>query len=75
MHHCSSDPAIKQYIKYLDEKNLLGQKFIIHDLDEVHLFINGGMAQRLQQKVDELMEMNSYSEFSQESQGPRVRKE
>ncbi|KAL5506147.1 hypothetical protein EMCRGX_G007726 [Ephydatia muelleri] len=66
-----SDAAIKQYIKYLDEKNLLGKKFILHDLDEVHLFVASDVAKQLQVKLDELMERNSYSEFGQEGSGPR----
>ena len=71
----SSDAAIKQYIKFLDEHNLLGKKFILHDLDDVHLFVAGDVAHKLQEKLDELMERNSYSEFGQEVQGQRVRKE
>ena len=71
----SSDAAIKQYIKFLDERNLLGKKFILHDLDDVHLFVAGDVARQLQEKLDELMERNSYSEFGQEVQGQRVRKE
>ena len=71
----SSDAAIKQYIKYLDEKNLLGKKFIIHDLDEVHLFVSSDVAKQLQVKLDELMERNSYSEFGQEGSGPRGHKD
>ena len=65
-HSYSSDAAIKQYIKYLDENNILGKKFILHDLDEIHLFVSSEVAPTLQQKLDELMERNSYSEFGQE---------
>lgn len=70
---CSGDPAMKQYIKYLDEQNLLGKKFILHDLDEVHLFVASDVARQLQHKLDELMERNSYSDVGQE--GSRIRKE
>ena len=66
---------MKQYIKYLDEHNSLGRKFILHDLDELHLFVASDVAQQLQLKLDELMERNSYSEFGQESQGQRIRRE
>ena len=59
----SSDAAIKQYIKYLDEHNHLGKKFILHDLDEVHLFVAIDVAEQLQRKLDELMQRNSYSEL------------
>lgn len=44
----SSDSAIKEFIKYVDEKQLLGKRFIIHDLDEVHLFISSDVPQHLQ---------------------------
>jgi len=70
-----SDAAIKQYIKYLDENNLLGKKFILYDLDEVHLFVSADVSRALQGKLDELMERNSYSEFGGDAAGPRVRKE
>lgn len=72
----SSDAAIKQYIKYLDEQCPAGKKFILHDLDEVHLFVANDMARELQQKLDELMERNSYSEFGQlENPGSKIRVE
>ena len=64
---CSSDPAIKQFIIHLDETKKLGKKFIIHDLDEVHLFVEESIVVELQKQVDYLMEENSYSEFAQES--------
>ena len=41
-------------------------------LDEVHLFVSEDVMKALQDKVDELMEKNSYSEFSQEKES-RVR--
>lgn len=40
-------------------------RFIIQDLDELHLFVASDVAQLLQQKLDDLMEKNSYSEFEQ----------
>ena len=71
---CSSDPAIKEFLKYLDEAMLLGKKFILFDLDERHLFVMEGIAGQLQDKLDELMERNSYSEFG-DQQGQRIRKD
>ena len=70
-----SDAAIKQYVKFLDENNLLGKKFILHDLDDVHLFVSGDVSRALQAKLDELMERNSYSELGGDGAGPRVRRE
>ena len=53
---------------------LLGKKFILFDLDERHLFVMEGIPGLLQDKLDELMEKNSYSEFG-DQQGQRIRKE
>ena len=36
-------------------------RFILQDLDEVHLFVTADVAQQLQVKLDELMELNSYN--------------
>lgn len=41
-------------------------------LDELHLFVSDDVMKSLQEKLDELMEKNSYSEFSQEKES-RVR--
>ena len=73
-----SDAAIKQFVKYLDETNALGRKFVLHDLDEVHLFVSGDMSRELQRKLDDLMARNSYTEYGGDAAGaagPRVRKE
>ena len=55
------DPAMKQYLIHLDETQALGQKFIIQDLDETHLFVSADVPEALKAKLDELMEQNSYS--------------
>lgn len=55
------DPAMKQYLLYLDEKNLLGSKFILQDLDETHLFITSDVIEQIQNKLDELMDNNSFA--------------
>ncbi len=41
-------------------------RFILQDLDELHVFVASDVAKQLQQKIDELMEKNSYSEFDQQ---------
>ncbi|XP_064383808.1 general transcription factor IIH subunit 5-like [Halichondria panicea] len=64
-----SDSAIKQYILHLDQKESLGRRFILQDLDELHVFVALDVAKQLQQKIDELMEKNSYSEFDQQNKG------
>ncbi|XP_064411999.1 general transcription factor IIH subunit 5 [Latimeria chalumnae] len=54
------DPAMKQFLLYLDETNALGRKFIIQDLDDTHIFILAEVVQILQEKVGELMDQNSF---------------
>ncbi|XP_073483995.1 general transcription factor IIH subunit 5 [Lithobates pipiens] len=54
------DPAMKQFLLYLDETNALGVKFIIQDLDDTHVFILPEMVTVLQEKVGELMDQNSF---------------
>jgi TFIIH basal transcription factor complex TTD-A subunit len=55
-----SDPAMKQFLLHLDEKLLLGRKFIIQDLDETHLFVSVDIIDTLQIKIDDLMDRISF---------------
>ena len=55
-----SDPAMKQFLLHLDEKLILGRKFIIQDLDEKHLFISTDIVETLQVKIDDLMDRISF---------------
>jgi len=50
------DPAMKQFLLYLDETLQLGKKFVLNDLDENHLFISSDIVKILQDKIDELMD-------------------
>jgi TFIIH basal transcription factor complex TTD-A subunit len=47
---------MKQFLLHLDEKLILGRKFIISDLDEKHLFIAADIVETLQAKIDDLMD-------------------
>lgn len=51
---------MKQFLLHLDEKLLLGRKFILQDLDEKHLFIAAEIVETLQQKIDDLMDKISF---------------
>ena len=55
------DPAMKQYLLHLDETNALGKKFILQDLDETHLFVAEEVIPYIQDKIDELMDANSFA--------------
>ena len=50
------DPAMKQFLLHLDEKFLLGSKFIIQDLDDSHLFISADVLDMLKSQIDDLMD-------------------
>ncbi|KAL3052447.1 general transcription factor IIH subunit 5 [Gymnodraco acuticeps] len=54
------DPAMKQFLLFLDEKMALGKKFILKDLDDTHLFILEEVVKTLQERVGELMDQNSF---------------
>jgi len=59
------DPPMKQYLLYLDDKRLLGETFVIKDLDENHLLISDGKMDQVQEKIDELMNKNSFAVHQQ----------
>uniref|UniRef100_A0A8C6BFS0 General transcription and DNA repair factor IIH subunit TFB5 n=1 Tax=Monodon monoceros TaxID=40151 RepID=A0A8C6BFS0_MONMO len=56
-----SDPAMKQFLLYLDESNALGKKFIIQDIDDTHIFVIAELVNVLQERVGELMDQNAFS--------------
>lgn len=56
-----SDPAMKQFLLYLDESNALGKKFIIQDIDDTHVFVIAELVNVLQERVGELMDQNAFS--------------
>ncbi|KAH0519962.1 General transcription factor IIH subunit 5 [Microtus ochrogaster] len=60
-HGASRDPAMKQFLLYLDESNALGKKFIIQDIDDTHVFVIAELVNVLQERVGELMDQNAFS--------------
>ncbi|XP_064449227.1 general transcription factor IIH subunit 5-like [Mirounga angustirostris] len=54
------DPAMKQFLLYLDELNALGKKFIIQDIDDTHVFVIAELVNVLQERVGELMDQNAF---------------
>ena len=54
------DPAMKQFLLYLDETNALGKKFVIQDLDDTHIFISSDIIDTLQEQIDDLMDRLSF---------------
>lgn len=54
------DPAMKQFLLQLDDKNTLGKKFIIQDLDDTHLFISADILETLKSQINDLMNKLTY---------------
>jgi len=52
----SSDPTVKSVLLELDEEN----HFIIKDLDETHVFVNSIAVEMIREKLDQIMEDNTY---------------
>lgn len=52
---------MKQFLLHLDEKVILGKKFVIEDLDETHVFVSAEIVPILQEKVWEIMDNNSFN--------------
>lgn len=55
----TSDPAMKQFLLHLDESLAFGKKFVLHNLDDTHLFIQSDIVDLLKTKIDELMDKMS----------------
>ena len=51
-----SDPVMKQFLLHLDDTGALGQKFVIQDLDDSHLFIAPEILDTLKERIDDLMD-------------------
>ncbi|XP_046632032.1 general transcription factor IIH subunit 5-like [Daphnia pulicaria] len=54
------DAAMKQLLLHLDETHALGNKFIVQDLDETHVFIAPEYLEVLQSRIDDLMDRISF---------------
>ena len=54
------DPTVKQFLLHMDEKELLGRKFVIEDLDASHLFVSPDVVRTLEEKLWELMDKLSF---------------
>ena len=52
---------MKQFLLHLDDINSLGDKFILEDLSDTHIFIDSNFVNKLKSKIDDLMEKLSYT--------------
>jgi TFIIH basal transcription factor complex TTD-A subunit len=62
----NSDPTMKQFLLYLDNIKEIGDKFVLKDLDETHIFIDPAFLDRLKEKFDDLMEKHSFAPDKQQ---------
>ncbi|KAF0982673.1 hypothetical protein FDP41_011603 [Naegleria fowleri] len=53
------DPAIKQFILFLNKKH--GNRIVLFDLDETHIFVEENQTELIQQELDKLIEENAYT--------------
>lgn len=55
-------PQMKQFILHLDEKQALGSKLVIRDLDATHIFVDSKFVDKIIDQIDDLMEQHNYAE-------------
>jgi TFIIH basal transcription factor complex TTD-A subunit len=55
-----SDSSMRQFLLYLDENRAIGEKFVIEELDDTHLFVDLQLVEKLKEKIDELMDKLAY---------------
>ena len=54
------DPAVKQYLVHLDETFAFGEKFILNNLDDQHLFVQTSSVPMIKEKLQEHIDKISY---------------
>lgn len=54
------DPAVKQYLVHLDETMAIGERFILNNLDDQHLFVQSSAVSKIKEKLQELIDKISY---------------
>lgn len=55
------DAPTKQFIKYLNDKKSLSDKFILEDLDSTHLLIQGRARREILKAVEDWMNENVWT--------------
>jgi hypothetical protein len=57
----SCDIPLKQYIIKLNDDKSADKKFILEELDDMHILIDGRVREELMQKTDDFMDENVWS--------------
>ncbi|KAL7069859.1 hypothetical protein ACQ4LE_010987 [Meloidogyne hapla] len=50
------DPAMRQFLKHLNETKAFGRPFIINELDETRLFVERDIIPQIEQRIDQLLD-------------------
>lgn len=56
------NPQMKQFILYLDEKQPVGSKLVLKDLDATHVFVESKYVDLIKTQIEDLMEQVNYAE-------------
>ena len=51
---------MKQFLLHMDETRALGEKFVLEDMDDTHLFVSAKIVKTLEAKLWELMDKLSF---------------
>uniref|UniRef100_A0A0N5BCZ0 General transcription and DNA repair factor IIH subunit TFB5 n=1 Tax=Strongyloides papillosus TaxID=174720 RepID=A0A0N5BCZ0_STREA len=62
----TTDPAVREFLIYLDRNRELGRPFIIQKLSDRHLLIEADMLPILKERFDKLMEANSPDQYEKQ---------
>lgn len=53
---------MKQFLLQLDQSKALGKKFILQELDAEHLFVSSDVLEKLEDRMDELMDQLTFTQ-------------
>uniref|UniRef100_A0A0K0E1V0 General transcription and DNA repair factor IIH subunit TFB5 n=1 Tax=Strongyloides stercoralis TaxID=6248 RepID=A0A0K0E1V0_STRER len=62
----TTDPAVREFLIYLDRNRELGRPFIIQKLNDRYLLIESDMLSVLKERFDKLMESNSPDQYEKQ---------
>ncbi len=54
------DKATKQFILHLDDQQDASNKFVLHDLDDEHVFVKDSCLPLVQRELEALMDRNTF---------------
>ena len=55
-----SDPAIREYIMYLNMQQSESNRFVLKDLPPRHIFVKAGKSAEIKEKINELIDKYTF---------------